>query len=85
MKQIEYNSILNQLSQNNNSEIIRGGELLSPQQTIEMLNFYNNDFLFPANHNQSKEDYRDLELQNYERDMKDDHRLIINSVVSPDL
>ncbi len=59
MKQIEYNSILNQLSQNNNSEIIRGGELLSPQQTIEMLNFYNNDYLFPTNQmalNQSKED-----------------------------
>lgn len=50
-----------------------------------MLNFYNNDFQFPTNHNQSKEDYRDLELQNYERDMKEDHRLIINSVVSPDL
>jgi hypothetical protein len=47
MKQIEYNSIMNQLS-HNNSDMIRGGELLSPQQTLEMLNLYNHDFLMPT-------------------------------------
>ena len=65
MKQIEYNSILNQLS-HNNSDLIRGGELLSPQQTMEMLNLYNHDFLMPPSHHyavpQSEEDVKEQAL-----------------------
>ena len=36
--------------------MIRGGELLSPQQTLEMLNLYNHDFLVPNNHQKVNED-----------------------------
>ena len=83
MKQIEYNSIMNQLS-HNNSDLICGGELLSPQQTLEMLNLYNHDFLVPNHNRKVNEDEEIKEILNYDRDMHEDHKLIINSVVSPD-